>query len=106
MEGGGPRQREFSQKKKHTELPQIEIAVILYAEWKSVSNWIHFRAKALTENYSKYCLAVEVRISWWAKNDSTSCSVIALIINLELQFIHLSFSQSYNIFKGSVAQRM
>jgi len=103
---GGPQQWKFPQKKKHTELPQIEIAAILYAEWKFISNRTDFRTKALTENYSKYCLAVEVDISWQAKNDSASYSVTAVIINLETRFVHLSFSQSYNIFKGSVAQRM
>ena len=53
MERGGPRQWKFSQKKKHTELPEIKIAVVLYAEWKPVSNRAGFRTKGLSENYYK-----------------------------------------------------
>ena len=43
-----------------TELPQIEIAAILYAEWKFISNRTDFRTKALTENYIGYGCALSL----------------------------------------------
>ena len=78
----------------------------MYAKWKPTSNKADFWAKQLAENYAECCLSVMDDMRRQTDNDFTFYFVTVVTYDLEVRFVQISFSQSYNISKEAAAQRM